>query len=114
MFTNEMLQAHVKSGKTTTYEGYTSRVPADAITCKDGFRVSVQASETHYCLPRDYKGPYFKVELGFPSEEDELIAEYAADPDDLTGTVYGYVPVDVVINLINNHGGLLNSELLTK
>ena len=44
--------------------------------CNDGYSVSVQASAFHYCSPRlnglqDYKS----VELGYPSEEDELINE---------------------------------------
>jgi len=103
------------------------------ILCNDGFSVSVQASEYTYChlsytqwqnedgwqvingeywLPRetprnfktDHYTPYESVELGFPSEEDELINEYAED-NDYTNTVYGYVPVDIVEKLIEKHGG---------
>lgn len=71
--------------------------------CNDGYSISVQASEFHYCSPRlnglqDYK----RVELGFPSMEDELINEYADGGDDYTDTVYGYVPIEVV----EKHGGI--------
>lgn len=75
--------------------------------CNDGFSISVQASEFHYCYPqlngvRDYES----VELGFPSVEDELINEYAEDCMDYTETVYGYVPIEVVEKLIEKHGGI--------
>lgn len=77
------------------------------IFCKDGFSVSVQASWVHYCRPRiDGADEYEAVELGFPSAEDSIIEEYAEDPTNLTGTVYGYVPVDIVNKLIEKHGGI--------
>ena len=48
---------------------------------------------------------YESVELGFPSIEDELINEYAED-EPYTETVYGYVPIEIVEELINKHGGI--------
>ena len=47
------------------------------------------------------------MELGYPSEPDELIKEYAEDWDDLTDTVYGYVPIEVVDKLLEKHGGIV-------
>lgn len=80
-----------------------------AIECADGFTISVQASEGHYCSPRiDGADQYENVELGFPNMEEPLIADYAEDPDDLTLTVYGYVPIEVVNKLIEKHGGIVN------
>lgn len=77
-----------------------------AIVCKDGFRVSVQARCTSYCIPRDNIGPYTHVELGFPSEAPiPEIMYYAEDPSNPTKTVYAYVPVDLVQKLIDAHGG---------
>ena len=38
---------------------------------------------------------------------DELIIKYAEDPDEPTGTVYGYVPVDIVQQLMDKHGGIV-------
>lgn len=77
------------------------------LICKDGFSVSVQASRFHYCSPQiDGANEYEAVELGFPSAEDSIIEEYAEDPTDLTGTVYGYVPVDIVNKLVEKHGGI--------
>ena len=75
--------------------------------CNDGYSVSVQASEFHYCSPRlNGLRDYESVELGFPSMEDELINEYADGGDDYTDTVYGYVPIEIVEKLIEKHGGI--------
>ena len=103
------------------------------IVCNDGYSVSVQVSEYTYCEPRytqwqnedgwevingkyylsseaprnfetDHFTPYESVELGYPSEADELIYEYA-ECNDYTNTVYGYVPVKIAEQLIEKHGG---------
>ena len=77
-----------------------------ALVCADGFRVSVQASESHYCQPRSNSGPYSSIELGYPSESVPELMEYAEDADNPTGTVYGWVPVEVVDAVIAAHGGI--------
>ena len=77
--------------------------------CADGFSVSIQGNtNSHYCSPRDvsYGGVPYEVELGYPSTSDPLIANYAEDKDRPTGTVYGYVPIDIVEELIAKHGGI--------
>ena len=80
-----------------------------AMECVDGFTISVQASDVHYCSPRiNGADQYENVELGFPNMEESLIADYAEDSDDLTHTVYGYVPIEVVNKLIEKHGGIVN------
>ena len=43
------------------------------IRCRDGFRVSVQASRDHFCTPRDDHGPCTHVEVGYPSEWEDLL-----------------------------------------
>lgn len=78
------------------------------IVCNDGFSISVQGSENHYCEPRKnlLDQDYSAVELGFPSAPDDLIADYAEDDEDLCQTVYGWVPINVVEELIEKHGGI--------
>jgi hypothetical protein len=78
------------------------------VLCKDGFKVSIQASEGHYCYPRNSRGPWEEFELGFPSSADPLIAEYAEDRDNLTQTVYPRVPVATIEQLLDKHGGTEN------
>lgn len=77
--------------------------------CADGFEVSIQASQFHYCTPRDNSGEYWEVELGFPTmEPTKEIIEFAENSTDLTETVYGYVPIELVDALIESHGGLIH------
>lgn len=77
-----------------------------AIKCSDGFTMSVQASSMHYCAPRSDEGPWISFEVGFPSEREELIIRWAEYPDQPTDTVYGWVPSDVIDEVIAKHGGL--------
>lgn len=77
------------------------------LVCADGFSMSVQASEFHYCDPRVSRFPeYRSVEVGFPSERQDELMEWAEDADKPTDTVYGWVPVEVINALIDKHGGL--------
>jgi len=80
---------------------------AKRITCKDGFSISVQANELAYCRPRhNMAHQYSEVECGFPSSEPELIMQYAEEQEIPTETVYCYVPVELVDQLIESHGGI--------
>ena len=82
-----------------------------SVVCADGFRMSVQANGTAYCDPRDDAGPYTQVEIGFPNREEPMLKQWAEDPSDLTGTVYAWVPRQVVLNVIAKHGGMVDGEL---
>lgn len=82
------------------------RKPRPRVYCKDGFSISIQANCHAYCTPRvNDLVEYEKVELGFPNKIDELIEPYSEDPG-RTGTVYGYVPVELVEQLLELHGGI--------
>ena len=81
------------------------------VVCNDGFSMSVQASRTHYCDPKDDVGPYTHVEVGMPSAYDFYLQRYAEDPDNPTGTVYGWVPADTITMCIDAHGGMADGEL---
>ena len=79
------------------------------VVCKDGTTISVQASQNHYCSPRNDYGPWYAVEVGFPSVCPEPWAEWATyceDKDKPTETVYGWVPVSVVEQFVEAHGGV--------
>lgn len=99
---NEYLKRNYKS----TVIGDVELCVIKCMECADGFMISVQASSMHCCEPRRIKAwPYSEVELGFPSELDELIADYANKPD-TTETVFAYVPIDIVNQLVEKHGGI--------
>lgn len=73
--------------------------------CADGFKMSIQASDCHYCRKND-GGSYASVEIGFPSAPEPLLESY----EDFGGDVYGYVPLNVVDAVIAKHGGILLNE----
>lgn len=80
------------------------------IHCADGFEISVQASAIHYCIPRKDNAKFYeKVELGFPNHKDDLIIDYAETPDKPTETVYSFVPIELVEELIQKHGGIVDT-----
>lgn len=79
---------------------------AKRVTCADGFSLSVQATWGSYCSPRSNVGHWYSVEVGFPSAKPELIMQYAEQAEIPTQTVYGYVPIELVEQLIELHGGI--------
>ena len=83
----------------------------EMVQCADGFTVSIQAGSTFYCEPRSNAvSAYESVELGFPNRPCIFIKDYAEDRANLTGTVYGYVPAQIVRNMIAAHGGIVSGE----
>lgn len=76
-----------------------------AFECSDGFRISIQASEGHYCEPRIDSGPWTHVEVGYPNRIEPLLWQYAEEPGKWTDTVYPRVPVEVVAAVVELHGG---------
>ena len=98
------------------------------ITCADGFSLSVIAGPGAYCTPRPkmvphlpampyddeiddayFSGPYTHVEVGFPSAKPKpwkkSWRQYSESPGSPTATVYSWVPVELVRDLVQRHGG---------
>jgi len=83
----------------------------ERVECADGFNVSIQASATAYCEPRDdYAPAYESVELGYPNRPCIFIKDYAEDRSNLTMTVYGEVPAHIVRKMIAAHGGVVSGQ----
>ena len=95
-----------------------SRLPQ--IHCIDGFSMSVQVGYSLYCTPKKVAKRYSEVEIGFPSEHEPLIEEYAEcftfeELDiDFTDTIYPYVPVKLVDKILKKHGGIDMTETLRR
>lgn len=102
MTTLNKLNAHLATPVNELTKGYSHKPLAEHLQCADGTTLSVQASETHYCTPRDNFGPYTEVEVWCVT---------GAGPDGVTefdysdGDPSGYVPIEQVALLIDNHGG---------
>ena len=105
--TLETLKARLDPANRQSAAGGEHLEHLDRIECADSFSMSVQASAFHYCSPRDSVGPWASVEIGFPSERVEEFAPYidGESDDDMTKTVCGYVPIGVVADVIDAHGG---------
>lgn len=85
---------------------YEIREHTPRVVCADGFNMSVQVSGNHYCSPRVNDAvEYAEVEIGYPSEREELLMPFAEREEHPTETVYGYVPVALVDEVIAKHGG---------
>ena len=95
-----------------------SRLPH--IVCTDGFTMSVQVGYSLYSTPKKVAKRYSNVEIGYPSEHEPLIEEYAEcytfeELDiDFTDTVYPYVPVKIVDKVLKKHGGIDMTETLRR
>jgi len=82
------------------------------VVCADGFTMSVQANGGAYCSPRvEGAKRYDTVEIGFPSERDDLLMRYCEEREKPTETVYAYVPVWVVSLVLAKHGGIVEGEV---
>jgi len=90
------------------------------IVCTDGFTMSVQVGYSLYSEPKKVAKRYSKVEIGYPSEHEPLIEEYAEcftfeELDiDFTDTIYPYVPVKIVDKVLKKHGGIDMTETLRR
>ena len=92
------------------------------IVCSDGFKMSVQVGFSLYSTPKKVAKRYTAVEIGFPSEHEPLIEEYAEtfykddgeDVTDYTDTVYPFVPVKIVDKVLKKHGGIDIIETLNE
>lgn len=78
--------------------------------CSDGVSLSIQASSTHYCTPREDQGPYLAMEFGYIQDANgdrlappETWADYTDGPE-FPNDVYGYVPVEMIESFIADHG----------
>ena len=97
-----------------------SRLPH--IVCVDGFEMSVQVGFSLYSTPKKVAKRYSAVEIGFPSDHEPLIEDYAEtfykddgeDVTDYTDTVYPYVPVKIVNKVLKKHGGIDLTETLRR
>jgi len=107
---NMMQQAFIIGGKSQTIFPGQKMIVRPHLVCKDGTEISVQASSFHYCSPRNNVGPYSEVEIA--CLEDELFKDCDDEGNCYEWKVYGYVPVDLVKQFIEKHGGFASLKEL--
>ena len=94
------LQAFLATPIQSVPSGYQYKPLAQRLQCSDGFSMSVQASENHYCAPRTNQGPYTKVEVWLCGDVPEW-SEYGSGENP-----YAFVPIELVAQVIDEHGGI--------
>jgi hypothetical protein len=100
MSTLDQLQAMLMQPAIEIAPGLSFKNVLPAMVCADGTTLSVQASENHYCSPRDDIGPYTEVEVWNVSVAEVPDFEYSSeDPS-------AYVDINSVVAFIDRHGGL--------
>ena len=106
---NYTLEQFIKESKP---ELYCEKRPE--LTCIDGYKLSVQASESHYSIPRqDGLDEYQMFEVaGITEDLIWELQEFIEDPDSKY-IVYAFVPSDKIKEVIDNHGGL-NKKVIQK
>ena len=77
----------------------------------DGTQLSIQASSTHYCSPRETTeianyNWYEEFEIGFPTKVIDKLLPYAEEESTPTDTVYGWVPKALIREIIEECGGV--------
>lgn len=98
-------------------KGFQMKQQLPHIHCMDGTKLSVQASEHHYCSPRVNKGPYTEVEVGFPSAPTpETWVPFAEcyDEEKQRADIYAYIPITLVMMYIGAHGGIDYDKTFSK
>lgn len=98
MSTIEKLQAHLATKPVEYRPGFWFKEHAPMVVCADGTTASIQASENHYSTPRTNTGPYTEVEVWLASA---VVTEFDYDSEDPSA----YVPIEKVVQFIDNHGG---------
>lgn len=86
------------------------------IVCKDGFSISLQVSNGNYCNSENgyqqFGYQWKEVEFGFPSEEEELLKEFA-DDEDVCNSV-GSISIELAEEVLAKHGGIDLDRTLSK
>ena len=79
------------------------------VYCKDGFSISIQICKSSYSGSengiRTFGIDWKLVEWGFPSQPIDG-EKYMSEDTETTTSVGGYVPVELMEELIEEHGGI--------
>lgn len=84
-----------------------------SVMCNDGFSMSVQAGKYFQCSPADdlKNGEYQTCEVGNPTYNDPLLLPYIESKDEKPEeSIYPFVPVKIIDEIIKNHGGWFVSK----
>lgn len=82
------------------------------IVLKSGAILSIQASSSHYCLPRKSHGPYSHYEVGNPKGLFPIDLKELSPYEDGEGSgIYAYVPSKILEKIMHRHDGILEGRM---
>jgi len=83
------------------------------VVCNDGFKLFIKAGEDAYCQPKLnlFSGDgYHEVEIAYPSASDKLLEDFAKEylysSENITDSIMPHVPVELVNQILESHGGI--------
>ena len=79
------------------------------IVCRDGFKMSVQASDACYYEPRANlaDGNYSEWEVATKIADEAILLPFIeGEGGEETTNVYPYVPTEIILEVIEKHGGI--------
>jgi len=109
----DVLSAYITRMRDKAVLGNLSHEVMPPLVCRDGFKMSVQASSYHYSSPRSHVGPWSSMEVGFPSKPVPELRQWREDVGDDPSDedcVFGWVPVAKILETVEKHGGCAQLE----
>lgn len=94
----------VKEYLVSTYDKNNPHLVRSPVLCADGFHISIQGGTAlHYCYPRTHCNTYKFVECADSSIEEPCLQDF------FDGSVYAFVPIHIVEELVERHGGIIGT-----
>jgi len=88
------------------YQGFVSTTILPSIETNNGLEIAIQAGELFCCSPRDNYGPWELVEINYINRRIEKLTAYADDAENIEDTIYRWVPVDLIDEIVEENGGI--------
>lgn len=90
--------------------GFFSLLVRPPVTCADGFSMSIQASESHHCSPRQTlknAEEYDSVEVMILSDIDNYTYKRFLKHSESMDEIAAYVDIDFLELFVAEHGGIV-------
>lgn len=101
MVTVSDLIAHIKATRMPGTRAYL----CSRTYLANGGSLSIQASIGHYCSPRSNDAEWTSLELGYPENINTMPLDELSNAGEIE--VMGYVPIQLVVDVINLNGGFM-------
>ena len=92
--------------------GHSNPLVRHPVVCVNGYVMSVQGSSQHYCMPKEnHANQYAEVECRLDKPPFPGPAWNAVKVCGDGGDIYAYVPIQLVLDLIQENGGMRSGDM---